>query len=388
MDFNILYQMDGEISLQKIVILINSLESGGAERVVSNLINAWAEKYDCYLILIHNYKFYELDKKINIINLNERKEYSGITKLLRLPILAYKLSKIIKANKFGKVTSFLTRANYINVISNLFIKHKTIISERAMPSLMYKYGINGNINRYLIKKLYPKADLCISNSCGNMMDLKDNFSVIDLDYIHNPFDIDKIRKMSNETIKVEKKRFTFVTVGRLDTGKNHSLIINAIKDLDADLWIIGDGELKNELEFEIQNSNLKNKVYLLGKKRNPFSYISKADCFVFSSNHEGFPNVLVEALTCALPIISTDCQSGPREILAPKSNVNIQIKDTIELSEYGILTPVNNLEKMIESMTLMIDNVEIRSKYSQKSMIRAKDFEISNIIKKFEKVVI
>ena len=149
------------MDVKKIVFLINSLESGGAERVVSNLLNNLVDKNDCYLILIHDYKFYNIDSRVKIITLNESKELSGITKLLRLPILAYKLSKIIKKYEFDRIVSFLTRSNYINVLSNIFIKHKTIINERAMPSLQYQYGLNGKINRFLIKTLYPKSDLCL-----------------------------------------------------------------------------------------------------------------------------------------------------------------------------------------------------------------------------------
>lgn len=369
------------------VLLINSLESGGAERVVSNLLNEWVKKYDCYLILIYNYKFYELDERIKIISLEEPKEISGFVKLLRLPLLAYKLSKIIRQNKFEQIVSFLTRANYINVLSNIFIKHKTIVNERAIPSLQYQYGINGKINKSLIKFLYPKADLCLSNSYGNMMDLKNNFNITKLNYIHNPFNLEMIEKMSKVQIEMEKKRFTFVTVGRLDNGKNHRLIIDAIKDIDADLWIIGDGELREELQSYINVLNFSNKIYLLGKKENPFAYISKADSFVFASNHEGFPNVLVEALSCRLPAISTDCQSGPREILAPDSDVNFQLKEEIELAEYGILTPVKNVDKLQEAMKLMINDKHLRKNYQDKAKQRASDFRIDRIIKQYEEII-
>ena len=136
--------------------------------------------------------------------------------------------------------------------------------------------------------------------------------------------------LSKTDIEIKKRRFTFVTVGRLDNGKNHRLIIEAMKSIEADLWIIGDGELREELLSYIKELNLNDKVYLLGKKENPFAFLAKADCFVFTSNHEGFPNVLVEALACSLPVISTDCKSGPREILSPKSNFSFQLKDDIE----------------------------------------------------------
>jgi N-acetylgalactosamine-N,N'-diacetylbacillosaminyl-diphospho-undecaprenol 4-alpha-N-acetylgalactosaminyltransferase len=376
------------MDVKKIAIFVNSLESGGAERVISNLLNLWAEEYECYLILIHNYKFYEIDSKVKIISLYEPKELSGFVKLLRLPILAYKLSKIVKEYKFDNMVSFLTRANYVNVLSNIFIKHQTIINERAMPSLQYQYGLNGKINRFLIKSLYPKADLCLSNSYGNMIDLKNNFNVTKLAYIHNPFNLEMIEKMSKEEIEIEKKRFTFVTVGRLDHGKNHKLIIDAMKDIDADLWIIGDGELRNEIQEYIRVQKLEDKIYLLGKKQNPFSFLSKADCFVFASNHEGFPNVLVEALTCELPIISTDCLSGPREILAPNSDINLQLKDKIELAEYGILSPIKNIEKMKEAMHLMINDESLRKNYQEKAKLRANDFKIEEIIEQYEEAII
>ena len=371
----------------KIVVLINSLESGGAERVVSTLLNEWVKKHDCYLILIHSEKFYEIDSSIKIINLNEKKELSGIMKFLRLPILAYKLSQIIKENKFNKILSFLTRSNYINVLSNIFTKHQTLISERAMPSLQYQYGLNGKINKVLIKLLYHKSNLCLSNSHGNMIDLKNNFNISKLAYIHNPFNLDIIEKISKEKIEIEKKRFTFITVGRLDKGKNHKLIIDAIKDIDADLWIIGDGNLKEELESYINEFKLNNKVYLLGKKENPFAYMYRADCFVFASNHEGFPNVLVEALTCGLPIISTDCQSGPREILAPSSDVSFQQKDKLELGEYGILTPIKNVDKLQEAMNLMMDDRSLRKNYQEKVQLRASNFRVNKIIKQYEEIL-
>ena len=105
---------------------------------------------------------------------------------------------------------------------------------------------------------------------------------------------------------------------------------------------------------------------------------------MFSSSHEGYPNVLVEAL----PIISTDCKSGPREILAPNSNIDFQLEDKIELCEYGILVPINNKEKMKEAMNLIINDENLRKDYEEKAKQRANDFRIEEIIKQYEKIII
>jgi glycosyltransferase involved in cell wall biosynthesis len=372
---------------KKIVILINSLNGGGAERVVSTLLNSFVENYECYLILMEDKISYKLDSRVNILNLNEKSNQYGLVKLLRIPLLAYKLSRIINEHKFIQVVSFLARSNYINIISSYSSNHNTIISERAMPSLQYKSGLSGKINKFLIRKLYNKADLCISNSQGNRRDLVDNFNVANITSIPNPFDIKMIHKLSKRTIRQKKNRFTFVSIGRLDRGKNHKLIIDAMKDIDADLWIIGDGKLKNYLKAHIEDLNLVGKVFLLGQSSNPFAYLSKADCFVFASNHEGFPNVLVEALACGLALISTDCQSGPREILAPGSDINFQLGDHMELGQYGILTPVNNEEELKKSMRLMINNEELKFGYQEKSTSRASYFKSEKIIEEYKKAI-
>lgn len=373
--------------IRKVAFLINSLECGGAERVVSTILNNFVEKYECYLILIQGGIFYDLDERIKIIYLDKSENNLEFLKFFKLPILAYKLGRIIKKYKLKKIISFLSRSNYVNILSSIFAKHKIIINERSMPFLQYQYGISGKINKFLIKKLYPLSSLCLSNSYGNMIDLKNNFNINKILCIHNPFNINMIEKLSKNSIKIPKKRFTFVTVGRLDSGKNHKLIIEAIKNFNVDLWIIGNGHLKTELHSYIKSENLIDKVYLLGIQENPFSFLSRADCFVFASNHEGFPNVLVEAMICGCAVISTDCLSGPREILAPNSDINFHLKDKIELAQYGILTPIKNLEKMKEAINLMINDDRLRQSYKEKAKQRANDFRIEKIIKQYEEII-
>ena len=371
---------------QKLSILVNDLDSGGAERVVSILLDMLHKKYDITLFILHNIIFYDIPKDIRIVIVgNSKLSDSGIVKLLKLPYLAWRYKKINKNSPCS--ISFLSRSNYINILAKLFgMKGKVVVGERAMPSLQYSQGLQGKINKFLIKTLYPKADLVFANSKGNAIDLEKSFYIQDTKVINNLFDIKKIIELSKEEAQL-KDGFNFITIGRLDEGKNHQLLIQAMQNIDANLYIIGDGVLKERLNQQIIDLELTHKVFLLGKQKNPYKYLSKADCFVFASNREGFPNVLVEALACGLAVISTDCQSGPREILAPDSDISFQVYNRIELANFGILTPINRLDRMLEAMDIIKNSKKLLNSYKNKSVQRAMEFDKDIIINDFIDII-
>jgi len=379
--------------MKRIVIFINSLEGGGAERVVSTLLNNFVEEYQCYLILMENKIYYGLDDRINIINLNESSNQRGLIKLIRLPIIAYKLSKIIKKHKFTQIVSFLNRANYVNVLAKFVSKHKVIISERIAPSSMYSDGsISSKISRVLIKNLYKHADEIISVSKAIENDLIKNFDIkVNNEVIYNPYDIKKISLLANEQINYQiDKEKSIITIGSLCKRKNHQLLIKAFAKIDDkkyNLYILGKGEEESNLRILVEELNLSQRVVFLGFDNNPYKYLSKCNIFVLSSNSEGFPNVLAEAMICGCSVISTDCLSGPREILAPNSDINFQLKDDIELAEYGILAPINNINKLKEAMNLIINDNNLKNEYRQKAKNRANDFRIEKIKKQYEEII-
>jgi N-acetylgalactosamine-N,N'-diacetylbacillosaminyl-diphospho-undecaprenol 4-alpha-N-acetylgalactosaminyltransferase len=372
---------------KKLSILVNDLDSGGAERVVSVLLDMLKDRYDITLFLMHNILFYDISDEIKIVILgNSHPKESGVKKLFKLPYLAWIYRNL---NRDADISiSFLTRPCYITIIAKIMgMRAKVVINERAMPTLYYQYGLHGKINRFLIKKLYNRADIVVGNSRGNTIDLEKNFNIRDTRVINNLFDIEKIDRLSQEKQTLCNNGYIFITIGRLDEGKNHILLLHAIREVDARLYIIGDGKLSSYLEEQIEEMDLSKKVTLLGRRKNPYRYISKADCFLFASNHEGFPNVLVEALACRLPVISTDCQSGPREILAPSTDVTFQIKEDIELAEYGILTPTNNIESMVKAMKQIQKSRELQENYRNKSIMRAMEFDKDKIIDEFIKIL-
>jgi len=128
-------------------------------------------------------------------------------------------------------------------------------------------------------------------------------------------------------------------------------------------------------------------VHLLGKKENPFKYIKHANLFVLASEGEGFPNVLVEAMICSTPVISTDCISGPREILAPNTDINFQLKSNIELADNGILYPVDNEESLKEAIEIMLNDKEKQKKYISNGLEKSQEYALKKIIEKYKEVL-
>ena len=374
---------------QKLSILIYSLASGGAERVVSTLLEELKKKFDITLVLMNDTIFYNIPEDVHVEYMEKSSNLeSGIIKLIKLPFLAFKYKKLCRSKNIDISLSFMNRPNYINIFAKILgMKSKVIISERAMPSLQHKSGIQGKINKFLISFLYKHADVITANSIGNTKDLENNFNCKNVITISNPFDLENIKLLAKEEIDFRDDKFTFVTVGRLDVGKNHKLMLEAIKNIDAKLYMIGDGELRDELEEYIIDNLLQEKVKLLGKQKNPYKYISKSDCFIFSSSHEGFPNVILEALSCSIPIISTDCQSGPREILSPSSDITLQLENDIEISKYGLLTPVNDAKSLEKAMKLFMNDKNKLDDYKLKAFDRANDFNKNKIIKEWLEII-
>jgi len=376
--------------MSRIVILINSLSGGGAERVVSVLLNELCRENECYLILLENDVDYKLDERVKIISLNENANLSGLMKLIRLPLLAFRLSKIIKKHKFIQVVSFLCRANYINILSNLFVKHKTILSERAMSCKIYSDGsLSSKINLFLIKTLYKKADLVIPVSLVVKYSLQDDFGLrVPQKTIYNPYDIKNIILSSRSSLgfNIDPER-SIISIGRLDKNKNHSLLLYSFALSDAKdhvLYLLGRGDEEANLKLLADRLNIANRVIFLGFDNNPYKYLSRCDIFILSSNAEGFPNVLVEAMICGCAVISTDCLSGPREILSPDSDINFSLKDDIELGEFGILTPVGSRENLTKALNLLINDGNLRALYAQKAKRRANDFNVKKIIGEYK----
>lgn len=381
---------------KKILFLITSMERGGAERVVSLLINYLSKNYShkIFLILMEPGISYDLPTDIEVLILSKRKK-SYIWKLMELPFVALKLLYYAKKEKIDTIFSFIYRANYVNCLMKLFnTSYRSIISIRSTTSLYKDKGILGKINLFLISKLYGKADLIVSNSEGVKNDLERLFHFHNKHIvINNPIDLDYIMHETEDDIDylLNPERKYIISVGRLEKAKKHKDLILAFNEIkkkipEYDVLILGEGKLNPKLNELIKNLDLQKRIFLVGEVSNPFGYMVQSKLFVLTSEYEGFPNVLLEALACKLPVISTDCNSGPREILSPASDRVTTLKDSIEYAEFGILVPVNNTGILAEAILALLADENLARRYSNKSFNRAKEHSIEKIAIKYEEI--
>ena len=357
----------------KIALFAYSLGAGGAERQIAILAREFVQRgFEVELFLVHKTIFYELPSSVKITVLDEAPLYlHPVKKLLKLIPLAKKYAKLCTADVS---ISFMNRPNYINILSKFFgNKAKIVVSERGTPSSYYR-GFEGLVSKKLLSLLYPQADLVIANSFGVQRDLK-HFGITNVKTIYNQFDLKEIEHLAKESIPEELQGFSFITIGRLDEGKNHILQIEAMRQLPQEitLYIIGEGPLREYLQQKIYEYDLQNRVFLLGKRSNVYAYLARAKAFSFSSKSEGFPNVLVEALACGLPIVSTDCPSGPAEIL--------------EQGKYGLLVPLNNKKAFVNAMLHLYKDKTLHHNLRKIATIRAKEFAKETIMKKWKEVI-
>lgn len=351
--------------MQKLAIFIYSLGSGGAERVVATLLPILNLKFEVHLILMSDKFSYEIPPcKIHFLE-NSSPSENALLKFIKLPFLALKYKKLCQSLGINTQFVFLNRPNYIALLARIFgLKARLVINECTTPSVMYaKKNLTSLINLCLIRLLYPSADLILANSQGNKEDLLENFHIKPekCELLYNAIDLENIEKKAKEPINLKDK--FILSVGRLDKGKNHALLIKAYARLKTDLKlvILGEGVLKDELENLIKVLNLEDKVLLLGFDSNPYKYMSKCEFFAFASIFEGFSNVLIEALACGCAVVCTEHKSGAKELFGN--------------DEFGLLVEVDNENSLYKGLKLMLKDQSLREAYKKKAKTHALDFD-------------
>ncbi len=388
-------------------ILINSLGKGGAERQVS--IIAKHLKIDGVIVLEGQHGIAYDISNIPIIKLTDRSPHKSISNTLYIPIYVWKLAKLIPGDSI--IISFLERANFVNILLKFVKGIHAMITERTFPSKEFK--ANKGFIKIFIKFLYLHADLIISNAYGSKKDLAQNFGIVyeKIEVIRNMYNINKIKKLSKLLLSKQFRNIfshsslSFITVGRLTQAKAHWNLLKIFKEIKntlpfAHLILIGDGELREHLvnyskELGLKTYSIWDKtqdinnhydVYFLGIQNNPFQFLAHSSVFLFTSLWEGLPNVVIEALISGLFVLSTDCPSGPSEILAKRLTPDPFRKVPL-FSDYGVLMPLEDIEIWKEFIPRVVLNKRLMKKYSIRGKNRGEDFSIDKVVDRWKRIV-
>jgi len=364
----------------KILFVIPRLSMGGEERIVTDIIKYInQDKFKIWLCLFE--KRGELLSKVPadvpIFDLQKKSRWSFF-------LLAIKLRSIIKEYKPDIIFSALWYSTFISVFSNFVFKLKPFYLIAHEPH-DHKWDIRGKLfqktKSILINWSHRKADLVVTISKGSAYDIaKDYFLEEDkIKIINNSIDLEFIEKSKLE--KVSHPWFkdgipVVITLGRLIPRKGFSDLLEAFKlvrnQLLAHLIFIGEGESRFELQKLANELGLKDDVLFLGYQNNPFKFIYRSNVFVFPSHWEGFGNVIIEAMACGVPVISTNCHSGPDEII--NDGVN------------GIIVPVGDVKAISEATLKLLINKELATSLAVAGRRRAEDFRVDKILEEYDKL--
>ena len=390
---------------KKILFLIHTLQVGGAEKVLVNLVNNMdQDKFDITVMTVINTGAFRKELNTNIkyktifdikfLNKKNEKDdnkssgnlFSKTSKVKNLLASFYKFywrhanckkiyNKYVK-DDYDVEIAFLEGvaskiiANSTNEKSKKIVwLHVDLINERKTEKFFK--NIEDESNNYNKFDKVVGVSKYVVDQAIKKYGLNPERTIVE----YNPIDKEEIETKSKEKIDIQKDKFTMVTIGRLSIQKGYDRLLKVIKKLNEDkiefdLWIIGVGAEEDNLKSYIEENNLSN-VKLLGYQNNPYKYINLADMFVCSSRAEGFSTVVSEAVILEKPIVTTEC-SGMREMLG-------------ENAEYGIICE-NNEEALYNSLKEIMTDENKFKYYTDKVKERKDFFEIKETVKSIEKL--
>lgn len=374
--------------MKNIAIIVSSLKGGGAERIAGLLSKRLSKKYQVYLFVcdLHDIVY---DYGGTIVNLSiNGAEY-----------IDHYIAEYKRKYKIDCAISFLEGMNFSNIRTKG--EECVILSERCAQSPIDP-PIRDEIER--IKRLYNYADGIVAVSHGVKYDLAVNFGVNEklIKTIYNFIDVDSIHKKMKEAIDPDIESFVgdakiILNVGRLHEQKNQKKILVQFQKLlreneNLKLIIVGAGSEKNRLQSIITNLALDDYVRIIPYGKNPFPYYRLASLFVLASEYEGLPNVLLEAMTCGVPIVATDCLAGPRELLNDEVDYGADLK-RYKVCKRGVLVEqarsdeTGETEYLREAIQLLLDSEELRNNMIQNGTQYIREYSNSKILDAWIEVI-
>lgn len=348
----------------KILFYIDTLIGGGAEKVLRNLVNSM--NYDKFDITVQTTFKEDVSRYLNK-EIRYKYCYKNKTTLSQLIFRTEAAAGFVYPLHIKD--DYDIEVAYLEAASTKIMSGSTNKKAKKLAWVHCDLKKNtDNVDEYVAKtkKWYEKFNevICVSeNVHKSFKELFGNSPKSKV--IHNTIDDIEIKEKSKEALPLalKKDKFTFLAVGRLSPPKNYPRLLEAVKKLSSegfvfDLWILGEGDLRREIENLIEKHNIKDCVNLLGFYDNPYPFIKNADLCVCSSDYEGLSTFITESLILGKPIVTTDC-GGMDELLGK--------------NEYGIITE-NNDDAFTDGLREMLSNPHLLDEYTKKAKLRGQQF--------------
>jgi len=372
---------------KKVIFIIPSLSGGGAEHMLTILLSRLNRDKISPVLIAYNKKGVYLEQlPSDIVTYDFRCDAYRPGFKWKIPFLFFKTivvfmkenpDVVITFGNLPNVPTALAKITFFRTIKHIFRVEQTI------SLLLQSYRSNTPLKRRIWGFFINKADIIVACSNGVGDDLAKNFYSPrnKLKTIYNGIDFDRINSLSQEAVDhqwFKESIPVILSVGRLAGLKNHALLIDAFKELtehiDCRLVIIGKGPRESLLRALVKELSIEEKVLFLGFQENPYKYMRNSSVFVLPSLYEGFSLVILEAMVSRVPVVSTNCQSGPGEI--------------IENGKSGILIPVNDRAALVSAMRDLLSDREKRRKLIEMGLERAKYFSAEKFNSEFERLIL
>lgn len=332
--------------MKRIALFISSLQKGGSERVMVNLAEDFY-KNNFEVILVTQYKReveYDINPKIRRVYSEPDESLLSDSRLHNFRVRYKTLRDIWKTYNPDIILSFLGKNNLMAIATSAFLPSKSVVSVRGEPTMEY----DGIVMRFLAKFMFRFADGVILQTKQSMKFFPKSVrkkSVI----MQNPLNPEFLNKRY-----IGQRKDVIVTVGRLDDNKNQAMLIHAFSRIAAEypkisLEIYGDGENREKLEELVKSKELTDRITLKGSITDVPEHIKDARIFALTSNTEGMPNTIIEAMALGIPVVSTDCPcGGPAELIENEVN--------------GILVPVGDAYALADAFRKILEDKELEEK--------------------------
>jgi len=300
------------------------------------------------------------------------------------------LARLAQECQCPGVSSFMTMPNIIAILAKVLFARslKVVINVHDVTSRVLVHSRlklhERVLLRWLVRVLYPRADLVVAVAVGIKVDLVRTFGIPAdrVAVVHNPIDTQGICARSSEPVDHPWLGApavpVVVAVGRLVKLKGFDLLIRAMAQLpshlNARLLIVGEGEERSSLERLVMELGLAERVTLVGFEENPWKFMARTDMFVLSSLTEGWPNVIGEAMALGLPIVATDCSAGVREFL--------------EEGKLGLLVPPGDSKALAEGIMQVLQDEALRTEFSRRAPKRVAQFDLPNVVRVYEDLLL